>query len=138
MIAQFNIARMRFPWDDPRWESFKALQEAAHWNAEKHPGFVDRGVCGENTEDGYIVVAGDPLLMGNVSTWKDVGSLKDYVFHDPIHRHLMQWRHEWFEKMTEPHLVIFPTEFSVRDLAVCEAKLRFLKENGPSELAFGW
>ena len=129
---------MRFPWGDPRFDTFRDMLERVHLNAECAPGFVCR-YRGESTDAGYIRAFGDPLCMGNLSVWESRAELHDFVFKDPAHRQLMTWRGEWFEKPTEPHFVTWLWAPGVAPtLAHAEEVLAAYRRGEPMAGVEGW
>ena len=104
-LAQLNIARARYTNDDPRFAEFMDALDEINALAEAAPGFVwrlqDEG--GNATE---IRIFDDDMLLVNLSVWEDVESLHAYVYRTD-HTPFLRRRGEWFEKMEEPHLVMW-------------------------------
>jgi hypothetical protein len=106
ILFQFNLVKMRAPFSDSLFDDFKAWIPALHALAQVHPGFVWR-YEGEKDEDGYIKPYPDaPLIMGNMSAWKDYHSLYDYTF-SSSHLEMMKDKRKWFEKMSTPYSVLY-------------------------------
>jgi hypothetical protein len=103
--------------------------------ADYAPGFVWR----LQTEEGdatAIQAFDDPLLLVNVSVWKDIDSLKGFVYKS-LHVELIQDRDAWFEKMHESHQALWwVPEGHLPSVQEAKEKLRYLQANGPSEAAF--
>ena len=73
--------------------------------AEDSDGFVWR----LQTEDGdatSIRVFDDPLMMINMSVWRDVDSLKQFVYRS-THVELLQDREAWFTKIVQAHQALW-------------------------------
>ena len=106
ILFQFNLVTMRTPFDDPFLDDFRAWIPALHALAQVHPGFVWR-YEGEKGDDGYIKPYPDaPLIMGNMSAWKDYHSLYDYTF-SSSHLEMMKHKRKWFKKMSIPYAVLY-------------------------------
>lgn len=136
-LAQFNVARLVHPIDHPAIADFVANLDRLNRMADRMDGFIWRheGESGNSTEG---LAHLDPMLLPNLSVWKDGASLDRYVF-GTIHKRIYDRRHEWFEAAKEFHLVMwwiedgaFPT------IEVAMTRLEKLRREGPSEDAFGW
>lgn len=103
--------------------------------AEASPGFVWR----LQTEAGNATAIRpfeDENLLVNMSVWRDVESLKAYVY-DSAHVGFMRRRREWFELMKEAYLVQWWVPKGHRpDIAEAIARLELLKAKGPRPEAF--
>ena len=133
-LAQANIARMIEPLDSPRMADFVANLGRINALAESAPGFVWR-IQTEAGDATALRPLGDHILI-NVSVWKDVESLNQYVYQSG-HAEVMRRRKEWFEPMREAWVVLWwipkghrPTE------AEAIARLELLRANGPTQDAF--
>ncbi|HEY7818684.1 MAG TPA: DUF3291 domain-containing protein, partial [Vicinamibacteria bacterium] len=134
-LAQFNIGRMRGHIDDPIMEGFKSQLDRINALADASPGFVWR----LQTEDGNataIRAFEDPLMAVNMSVWKSLETLHQYVYKS-AHVGPLRDRHEWFEPLGVPILVLWwipaghiPTVEEAKD------KLAHLRAHGPSPSAF--
>ena len=99
VLCQFNVSRMRAPYDDPLFRDFRVWINAVHALAEKSPGFVWR-YKGEKTDAGYIQAdPAEPLLMGNLSVWERADDLHRFTF-SGAHAEMMKGRKKWFEKLS--------------------------------------
>lgn len=143
ILFQLNLAKMREPFSDPLFDDFRAWLRALHALAEVDPGFVWR-YQGEKSDDGYIkVYPNAPLIMGNMSAWKDYTSLCRYVFRDG-HLEILKSKRKWFEKMPPPYTVLYygeeadllkpPEELLQEGLQ----RLHYLSIYGESPAAFGF
>jgi len=144
ILYQLNLARMRFPYDDPRMESFRVWIEPLHALAEdarRTPGFFRR-FLGELEPNGYIQVdPDDPLLMGNLTGWRSFEALKEFVYSGP-HRVMLQNKDWWFEKWPEedgPYQVLWWQDAEAPKPSVAQAmrRLELLKKHGDTPEAFG-
>lgn len=142
-LFQLNLAKMRAPFSDPLFDDFKAWLRALHALAEASPGFVWR-YQGEKDEDGYIKpYPAEPLIMGNMSAWRDYDSLYAYTFTDG-HLEIMKGKRKWFSRLTPPYTVLYYGEESdltlpgTELLEIAKQKLRYLSVYGESPAAFGF
>lgn len=138
-LFQFNVAKMRVPFDDPLFDDFKVWIRSLHALAEASDGFVWR-YEGEKTDAGYIqVYDGAPLIMGNMSAWRDYDSLYEYTFTDG-HLEMMKQKRKWFEKIDEAYSVLYygGDEFFANPLEKAKDKLRYLRVYGETPAAFGF
>jgi hypothetical protein len=134
-LAQYNIAWLVAPLDDPRIADFKDGIDAVNRLADEAPGFVWR----HQTDDGdstSIRVRDDDRILINFSVWEDVESLFQYAFYSG-HTDYYRRRNEWFVHEDEPFAVLWwvPAghEPTVEE---AEGKLAELKANGPGPGAF--
>ena len=73
-LAQYNIARLIAPLDDPRLEPFMEALDPLNRLADESPGFVWR----HQTEEGNstsIRVRGDPAIIINFSVWESADAV---------------------------------------------------------------
>ena len=133
-LAQLNIAVMKEPLDSPVMADFVDNLDRINAVAEGSPGFVWRLQSDEGDATAFRPL-GDETLV-NMSTWRDVESLRDYVYRSD-HVEFMRRRREWFEKMREMHQVLWWVPRGHRP-TVEEgiARLETLRANGPSAEAF--
>ncbi|MGP4028034.1 DUF3291 domain-containing protein [Actinomadura sp. 3N407] len=134
-LAQFNVAALRFPLDDPRMGDFVAMLEPVNALADAAPGFVWR-----LTEDGEpdatgMRPAGDDVIV-NFSVWESAEALWDFVYRS-AHLETMRRRREWFRRHVDAHAVLWWIPAG-RVPTVEEAleRLALLRERGPSPGAF--
>ena len=135
-LAQVTIGRLRAPVDDPLIADFVAGLDRINALADAMPGFVWR----LQTEDGNATAirpdAGDALLAINMSVWRSVEDLADYVYRSD-HTGFMRRRREWFERFGAHYLALWwipmdtlPTVEEAMD------RLARLERDGPTEHAF--
>jgi hypothetical protein len=133
-LAQLNIAVMKEPLESPSMADFVANLDRINALAENSPGFVWR----LQTEEGDATALrpmGENILV-NMSVWRDVASLNDYVYKS-AHVEIMRRRKEWFERMSEMHMVLWWVPADHRPtIAEATLKLDLLREKGPSAAAF--
>jgi len=135
-LAQLNIAAMTEPLDSPSMVDFVNNLERINALAETAEGFVWR----LQTQEGDATAVqplGDQTLV-NLSVWRDVATLKDYVY-KTAHADIMRRRKAWFDRMDDSHLVLWwvPVgHWPSVDEAI--ARLDMLRVSGPSAQAFSF
>ncbi len=134
-LAQYNIARLVAPLDDPRIEPFMAALDPLNRLAEESPGFVWR----LQTEEGNstsVRVYDDPLIIINFSVWESADALFDYAYKSG-HAAMFRRRLEFFDLHEKPYFVCWwiaaGHEPTVEE---AEERLRHLEEHGPAPHAF--
>ena len=134
-LAQLNIGIIRGPMDSPIMAGFAANLARINALAERSRGFIWR----LQTEEGdatAIRAFEDPNLLLNMSVWRDLGSLRTYVYAS-AHVDIMRRRREWFEPMRDAYLVLWWIPKSHRPtVAESTAKLDTLRASGPTAQAF--
>ncbi len=136
-IAELNIARLLHPADDVRVAPFMKALDAVNGIAERSDGFVWRlkDESGNATE---FDVFDDPQLIVNLSVWRDVEALENFVW-KTVHRQFYARREEWFSVIRMQHFVMWEVEDGHSpDLAEAKARLEHLNMHGNSDHAFGW
>ena len=136
-LAQLNIAKMQFPYDDPRFTDFIEALDPVNESTESMPGFVWRLQTNEGNATS-IAVYDDNLLLVNMSVWESLDNLMNFV-RSQAHLAIMQRRREWFVAFDLPYLVLWwvPAghEPSVQE---AQARLDYLRDNGPTRHAFSF
>lgn len=134
-LAQMNIAVMKAPLDSPVMQDFVDNLERINLLAEASPGFVWRLQSEEGDATAFRPMGDDVLV--NMSVWRDVASLRDFVYRSG-HVEILRRRREWFERMTDAYTVLWWVTRGHRPtLAEAEARLYHLRSHGPSAFAFG-
>jgi len=114
---------------------FAANLERINAVADRSPGFVWR----LQTEDGdatSIRPFENENLLVNMSVWRDVESLNQYVY-SSAHVEVMRRRREWFERMQEAFLVLWWVPDGHRpSVREAIARLEVLRSKGPTAEAF--
>jgi hypothetical protein len=135
-LAQFNIARIRYPLNDPRMREFVENVERVNGLADKIEGFVWR----LKDESGHAMnmrVYDDPTILPNLTVWENVEALERFVW-QTLHRRFFSRREEWFAPV-KTTLVLWRIPAGHRpDMAEGVARLDHLIAHGPSDHAFGW
>ncbi len=135
-LAQINIAKLLKPIDDPQIADFVNQLDEINAVAEKSNGFIWRLKDDVTNDATNINPFNDPNMIVNMSVWKDVASLKDYVYNSD-HVKVFVRRKEWFEKPTKAHMALWWIEKG-KFPSVEEGKRRieYLQQHGNSKYAF--
>jgi hypothetical protein len=136
-LAELNIARLKYPLDDPRVADFANNLDRVNAIADKMLGFVWR-LKDEGGNATAFRITDDPLVISNLSLWESAQALETFVFRT-VHSQFYKRRHEWMEVLDKPIVVMWWVEAGHRpSLAEAAERLKDLTDNGPSERAFGW
>ncbi|MFF4644465.1 DUF3291 domain-containing protein [Streptomyces sp. NPDC001389] len=134
-LAQFNVATLLHPLDDPRIAPFVELLDPVNASADAAPGFVWR-LAEEGASDATgLRPAGENVIV-TMSVWETREALWDFTYRSG-HLEAMQRRREWFERHVQAHLVLWwvpaghlPTVDEGLE------RLADLRAHGPSPRAF--
>src|SRR5665647_798293 len=99
-LAQFNVARVKYPLDDPRMAEFVDNVARVNALAEQIDGFVWRLQDDSGNAMG-MQVYGDPRILPNLTVWENVGALERFVW-KTVHSRFFGRRAEWFEHTDTP------------------------------------
>lgn len=134
-LAQYNLAWLVAPLDDPQIADFKAGIDEINRLADEAPGFVWR----HQTDDGdstSIRVRDDDRILINFSVWESVEALHTYAFRTH-HADYYRRRLEWFTHEDNPFAVLWWVPAGhIPTVDEAEWKLAELKANGPGPGAF--
>jgi len=135
-LAQVNIMRLRAALDSPELAAFVAALDPVNAIAEGAPGFVWRLKAADGNSTSIRVFDDDSLLV-NMSTWRSLEALNDYVYRS-AHKDIMRRRREFALPIVEAYIALWwvprghqPT------VAEAEERLRHLRAHGPTPFAFG-
>jgi hypothetical protein len=134
-LAQLNIGIIRGPMDSPVMAEFVANLARINALADTAPGFVWRLQTDAGDATAIRPFENENLLV-NMSVWRDVESLQQFVYRT-AHAEIMRRRREWFERMPEAYMVLWWVARGHRpgiDEAI--ARLETLRREGPSAAAF--
>jgi hypothetical protein len=133
-LAQLNIAILKEPLDSPLLADFVANLDRINALAESSAGFIWRLQTSEGDATALRPLGEDTLV--NMSVWKDVASLRNYVYRS-AHAEVMRRRKEWFEHTSSAFIVLWWVPKGHRpSIQEALAKLELLRSGGPSEEAF--
>ncbi|MGI5169483.1 DUF3291 domain-containing protein [Spirillospora sp. CA-253888] len=134
-LAQFNVAVLHHPLDDPRTADFVALLEPVNALADRAPGFVWRLVEEGAADATGIRPYGDDVII-NYSVWESREALWDFVYRSG-HLESMRRRREWFRRHAEAHMALWWIPAGhVPTVAEGVERLEWLRAHGPSPRAF--
>ncbi|VXB77023.1 conserved hypothetical protein [Pseudomonas sp. 8BK] len=135
-LAQLNIATMKEPLESPSMADFVANLERINALAEASSGYIWR-LQDEAGDATAFRPFGDNVLV-NLSVWRDVQALSDYVYKS-AHTEMLKRRQEWFRKVDAAHMVLWWVPAGHRP-SVQEAaeRLTLLREQGASAQAFSF
>ncbi|MGE0564545.1 MAG: DUF3291 domain-containing protein [Pseudolabrys sp.] len=136
-LAQFNIARARYPLDDPRMKEFVDNVDRVNGLANAIPGFVWR-LQDDSGHAMNLRVYDDPAILPNLTVWENVEALERFVW-QTLHRRFYGRREQWFTPLDGPPLVMWWVPVGYRPtLEEGVERLDHYRNIGPSEHAFGW
>jgi uncharacterized protein DUF3291 len=135
-LAQVNIMRLRAPLDSAELRAFVAALDPINALADEAPGFVWRVQTEQGNSTALRVFEDDTLLV-NMSTWRSLETLTDFVYRS-AHTAIMRRRREFALPIVEAYVALWWVESGTRPtIAEAEERLRYLRERGPSPFAFG-
>jgi hypothetical protein len=135
-LAQLNIAALKAPLDSPQLKDFVDNLDRINDLAEKSPGFVWR-LKGEGNDATSLRPLGDNIII-NMSVWRDVESLRNYVYQS-AHTEILRRKREWFTRMAEaPFALWWVPEGHEPTIAEAVARLEHLRKHGPTAEAFNF
>jgi len=133
-LAQLNVATLKAPLDSLLLKDFVDNLDRINALAEQSPGFVWR-LKGDGNDATSLRPLGDNVLV-NMSVWRDVDALRDYVYKS-AHIEIMRRKREWFARSTgSPFALWWVPEGHEPTVAEAVARLQHLHKHGPSAEAF--
>ena len=137
-LAQLNIGRLRYELDDPRMADFVDNLARLNAIADRAEGFIWRLQDSSGNATSYRPFGNDLRMAVNMSVWENAAALERYVW-QTVHKLLYGRRHEWFEKLDGPYLVMWWVAAGhIPSLQEAVERLEHLRRYGPSDHAFGW
>ena len=135
-LAQFNIARVRYPLDDARMREFVENVTRVNALAEQIEGFVWR-LKDASGHAMNMTVYGDPAILPNLTVWENPQALERFVW-QTLHGRFYRRREDWFAPIETPLVLLWVAAGHRPPLAEGVARLDHLQAHGPSDYAFGW
>ena len=135
-LAQFNIARIKYPLDDPRMAEFVGNVERINGLAERVEGFVWR-LKDDSGNAMDMGVHGDKRVLPNLTVWENVQALERFVW-KTLHYRFYQKREDWFEFIEVTNAMWWVDIGARPSLDEGIARLDHLTQHGPTDFAFGW
>lgn len=132
-IAQLNLSWSRGPLHSRVMAGFVRRSASVDAAARRADGFCWRHPVGEGDGTAF----GDPSIVVNLSTWRDLDALLAFVHHDPAHRDVLRLGDRWFTRPAAPSQVLWWVPAGHRpDLTEARARLDLLADSGPTPRAF--
>lgn len=141
VLAQMNYARLLFPMDDPKMQEFQRALEPVNSIAKSTPGFIWSYDNDDEAEHMAVdLLREDPLLMPQLSLWKDMGSLRHFVFKSG-HAMYFKRKKEWFTSPPAPYSVCWWYDLTANNYRPPSLNESFercahLGKHGPTGYAF--
>ncbi|MBT0587335.1 DUF3291 domain-containing protein [Alteromonas oceanisediminis] len=136
-LAQLNIGKVRFDLASPNMADFVNNLDPINSIAENSSGFVWR-LQDDSGDATSIAVENNPDIIVNMSVWKDVESLKHFMY-KTHHIDFLKRKKEWFIPLGEASYVLwFIPEGHIPTIEEAMAKLQCLRENGETPDAFSF
>jgi hypothetical protein len=135
-LAQFNIARIKYPLDDPRMREFVDNVARVNGLAETIEGFVWR-LQDASGNAMNMTVYDDPRILPNLTLWENAEALERFVW-QTLHRRFYGRREEWFERIETPLVLWWVPAGHRPTMPEGVERLEHLKAQGPSDHTFGW
>jgi len=115
LIAQANIARLRYPLDHPCMLGMASRIDEMNGLAESSPGFGWRFKRTEKEENrlshfrSYLQPFDENRFFFNMSVWTDTDSLNAYVYRS-LHSDMLRNRTQWVEELSVASLAVWQVE----------------------------
>ncbi|GAB5381620.1 MAG: DUF3291 domain-containing protein [Aliiglaciecola sp.] len=136
-LAQLNIARALGAMDSAVMKEFSDGLVPVNATAEASEGFVWR-LQDENGDATNIQFFDDPNMLVNMSVWRDIASLKHFMF-KTHHASFMANRKSWFESSPEATYVLWWIEQGhIPSLEEAIERLDHLRKHGDTAYAFSF
>jgi hypothetical protein len=134
-LAQMNVALPLAPLDSPLMAEFMASLDRVNALAEASPGFVWRLTSDGGNDATALRPMGEDVIV-NMSVWRDVAALSDYV-HKSGHVEYLKRRKEWFGRLADAYVVLWWVPKGHRPtVEEGVARLMKLRAGGPTPEAF--
>jgi Domain of unknown function (DUF3291) len=135
-VAQYNVATLVAPLDDPQLNDFRANLKPINELGDRSPGFVWRHQNADGNSTGTRV-GDDPLVVINFSVWESIESLFEYTYHSD-HVEVFRRRRDWFKDHFGQHYLAmwWVQAGHIPTVAEAEERLAHLKAHGPTPYAF--
>jgi Domain of unknown function (DUF3291) len=134
-LAQLNIARMlTSDINDPIMAEFVAQLDEVNGIAESSPGFIWR--LKDENDNATNFRPFDERTIVNLSIWENITALENFAYNGR-HVEVMRNRRQWFEKPTEPMVVLWwIDENQTPSVYEAKARLEHLRKQGSTDYAF--
>ena len=133
-LAELNVAALKAALDSPELKDFVDNLDRINALAEATPGFVWR-LKGDGNDATSLRPLGESVIV-NLSTWRDVDSLRHYVY-KTAHVEILKRKREWFTRMADAYMVLWWVPEGHQPItAEAVARLEHLRKHGASAEAF--
>jgi hypothetical protein len=133
-LAQLNVAKMKYEFDDPRMQEFIDRLEDINALADHASGFVWRLQTDEGDATAIDYFGADTLV--NMSVWEDMASLHSYVYRS-AHNEVMAQRKLWFDRLEAAYSVLWwVPRGKIPTIEEAAERLDTLRTQGPGARAF--
>ena len=134
-LAQLNIARMKYTYEDPEMAYFVAQLDPVNALADSSPGFVWRLQTDEGNATAYDIFE-DPGYLVNMSVWESLEQLGNF-FRAELHMDVVRRRKQWFDAVEEATMVLWWVPAGHQpEVAEAQARLEYLRSHGSTTHAF--
>jgi hypothetical protein len=134
-VAQLNVGRLLAPADSPVVREFMEALDPINAIADADPGFVWR-LQADDGNATSIKLTDDELFIINMSVWRSIEALADFVYRS-AHTPYLRRRREWFEKPVEAiHCLWWVEEGHIPTPTEAMERLEHLRAHGSTEHAF--
>jgi hypothetical protein len=134
-IAQYNVAWLAAPLDDPRMAGFVGDLDRVNGLGDATPGFVWR-LKADDGNSTTIRVRDDPTIVVNFTVWETIEQLYDFAYRGE-HLKVFQRRREWFRHPPHPYLVLWWVPAGhIPSIEEADERLDHLIAHGPTPYAF--
>jgi len=135
-IAQFNMAKARFPSDSDGLADFMNNLEAVNAVADRSKGFVWRLKADTPGDAITDQIFEDSDLLLNMSVWETIEDFRNFVF-QTVHGKFLARRAEWFFPAEQPSFVMWWVDLVHKPtLEEAHEMLNVLGRDGPTANAF--
>jgi hypothetical protein len=135
-LAQFNIARIRYPLDDPRMAEFVDNVARVNGLAEQIEGFVWRLQDDSGNAMGMRVYD-DSTILPNLTVWETPQALERFVW-QTVHGRFYRRREEWFLAVETPLVLWWVAPGARPSIEDGVMRRDYLIAHGPTDYAFSW
>ena len=105
-LALINIAKAKYPMDDPRMDGFVNNLDAVNKAADRSKGFIWRLVDNVTNAATAIQAFDDPSLITNMAVWESMEALEDFTYRT-IHKRVFASRNDWFDRLDGAHMALW-------------------------------
>ena len=137
-VAQFNLARMKWPLSHPAMSGFVNQLKPINALADRNPEHVWRLQDDHGDATAIRAYPEDPSLLVTLSVWTSINALFDFAY-SRDHAAVMRGRAQWFKEIDEPYIVLWYVRAgTVPSLDEAKERLAYLRAHGPTPRAFGF